>query len=132
MYVAGGNRPVAAALDLPYDQTISGHPGLAQRMQITKVSGGCGRGPPRGGRKMKTKLLALLLLAGSCAFAGTHFFFGVGVGPAYGYYAPPPPPPPPVVAYAPAPGPGYTWIAGYWHPAGPRWNWRAGYWAPRP
>ncbi len=81
---------------------------------------------------MKTKFMALLLLASSSMFAGGRFFFGVGVGgPGYGYYAPPPPPP--VVAYAaPAPGPGYTWINGYYYPVGPRWTWRAGYWAPRP
>lgn len=85
---------------------------------------------------MKTKLMALLLVASSSMFAGGRFFFGVGVaaGPGYGYgYYAPPPPPPPVVSYAvPAPGPGYSWINGYYYPAGPRWAWRAGYWAPRP
>ena len=90
---------------------------------------------------MKTKLLALLLLAGSAAFAAPRFFFGIGVGPAFGYYAPPPPvyaAPPPVYAapyaYAApvAAGPGYAWIGGYWYPAGGSWAWRAGYWAPRP
>ncbi len=78
---------------------------------------------------MKTKLLALLLLAGGSMFAHTSFSIGIGVGvPAY--Y----PPPAPVVAYAPPPypGPGYTWVDGYWYPAGPRWAWRAGYWAPAP
>jgi hypothetical protein len=81
---------------------------------------------------MKTKLLAIFLLAGSSLFAGTRVFFGVGVGPAYGYYAAPPPPPP-VVSYAPAyPGPAYSWVGGYYYPSGPRWAWRAGYWAPRP
>ena len=56
---------------------------------------------------MKTKLLALLFLVGSAAFAGPRIAIGVGIGPigvgvapAYGYYAPPPP----AVAYvAPAP-----------------------------
>lgn len=82
---------------------------------------------------MKTKLLALLLLAGSSLFAGTRVFFGVGIGPGYGYYAAPPPPPPVVSYAAPAyPGPGYGWVNGYYYPAGPRWSWRAGYWAPRP
>ena len=82
---------------------------------------------------MKTKLLALLLLAGSSMFAGTRVFFGVGFGgPGYGYYAPPPPPPVAYVAPAPYPGPGYAWINGYYYPVGPRWSWRAGYWAPRP
>lgn len=81
---------------------------------------------------MKIKLLALLLLAGSAAFAGPRFFFGIGVGP--GYYAPPPPVYAAPYAYAPpvAPGPGYAWIGGYWYPAGASWAWRAGYWAPRP
>ncbi len=78
---------------------------------------------------MKTKLLALLLLAGSCAFAAPAVVFGVGIGG--GYIAPPPPP----VVYAPAPyayRPGFTWIAGYWYPVGPRYYWRAGYWARPP
>jgi hypothetical protein len=81
---------------------------------------------------MKTKLIALMLLLGSSAFAA-HFSFGIGIGPAWGYYAAPPPPPP-VYAYAPpvAPYPGYTWIAGYWYPVGPRWYWRAGYWTRPP
>lgn len=80
---------------------------------------------------MKTKLLVLLMLAGGCVFAGTHFSIGVGIGvPGY-YYAPPPPP---VVAYAPppCPGPGYSWVGGYWYPVGPRYSWRAGYWARPP
>ena len=58
---------------------------------------------------MKTKLLALLFLVGSAAFAAPRVVVGVGVGPvgvgvgvapAYGYYAPPAP----AAAYvAPAP-----------------------------
>jgi hypothetical protein len=87
---------------------------------------------------MKTKLFAILLLAGSSLFARTHIAIGVGFG-GYGYYPPPPvavyaPPPAPYVGYAvPAyPGPGYTWIDGYYYPVGPRWAWRAGYWARRP
>lgn len=73
---------------------------------------------------MKTKLLALVLLAGSAVFAKTHVFVGIGIGP---------PPPPPVVAYvSPCPGPGYTWIQGYWYPVGPRYVWRPGYWARPP
>lgn len=81
---------------------------------------------------MKTKLLAIFLLAGSSMFARTHFSIGVGIGvPAYGYYAPAYVAPPPPVAYVPpCPGPGYTWVAGYWYPVGPRSYWRAGYWAP--
>lgn len=85
---------------------------------------------------MKTKLLALFLLAGSSLFAGPRVFFGFGVGGgAYGGYYVATPPPPPVVTYAPAPyaaAPGYSWVGGYWYPAGPRWSWHAGYWARRP
>ena len=81
---------------------------------------------------MKTKLLALVLLAGGSLFAGPRVFVGVGVGGfGYGYYAAPPPPP--VVAYAPPYArPGYAWVSGYWYPAGPRYAWRAGYWARPP
>jgi hypothetical protein len=71
---------------------------------------------------MKTKLLALVLLAGASAFAGPRVFVGFGV-----------PAPAPVVAYAtPAPGPGYTFVAGYYYPVGPRHFWRPGYWARAP
>lgn len=74
---------------------------------------------------MKTKLLGLMFLVGSAAFAGPRVFVGVGVPFA--------PPPMPVVAYVPpAPGPGYAWINGYYVPSGPRYSWHAGYWAPRP
>jgi hypothetical protein len=74
---------------------------------------------------MKTKLLALMFLVGSAAFAGPRVFFGVGVG---GYA--PVPPPPPVVVY----GPHYGY-RGYWGPrrywVGPRYYGRRyypGYW----
>jgi len=77
---------------------------------------------------MKLKLAALLLLAGSAAFAGPRVFVGIGVGP--GYYAPPPAP---MVAYVPPrPAVGYTWVGGYWYPAGPRYAWHGGYWARPP
>ena len=86
---------------------------------------------------MKTKLLAVLLLAGASAFARPHVFIGVGLGFRPVYVAPP------VVAVAapvavapayvpPAPGPGYAWIAGYSYPVGAGWGWHAGYWARRP
>ena len=84
---------------------------------------------------MKTKLLAVLLLASSSMFADTRFFFGIGVGSHYGprYYAAPPPV---VRYYAPVrpvyPGAGYTWVDGYYYPVGPRYVWREGYWARRP
>jgi len=86
---------------------------------------------------MKTKLLVLLLMAGSSMFAATHFSFGVSVG-GYPYYAPRPvavyaAPPAPVYEYAtPAPGPGYYWVNGYWYPNGARYAWRGGYWARPP
>ncbi|HEX4168418.1 MAG TPA: hypothetical protein VHZ55_23390 [Bryobacteraceae bacterium] len=87
---------------------------------------------------MKSKLLALFLLAGSSVFAGTHFAFGVGFGAGPGYYAPPAPivtyaAPPPVVYAAPTyVRPGYSWVGGYWYPSGPRYVWHAGYWARPP
>lgn len=72
---------------------------------------------------MKTKLLAVALLAGGSLFAAPRVYVGIGLGA-----------PPPVVAYAapPAPGPGYSWVGGYWYPYGARWAWRAGYWARPP
>src|ERR1039457_3182096 len=55
------------------------------------------------GGVMKTKLLAVLLLAGSSLFAAPRVVVGIGVG---GYVGPAP-----VVAYAPpAPGPVYAWV----------------------
>jgi hypothetical protein len=70
---------------------------------------------------MKKKLLALLLVAGSSAFAGVRFGVGVNIGvPAYAVPGP--------VAFAgppPAPGPGYVWVDGYNGPTG----FVAGYWA---
>jgi hypothetical protein len=81
---------------------------------------------------MKAKLLTLMFLVGTAAFAGPRVFFGVGVGVG-GYPVAVAPPPPPVVAYAPpAPGPGYAWVNGYYVPAGPRYAWHAGYWARPP
>lgn len=59
---------------------------------------------------MKTKLLAVLLLAGSSLFASPAVVVGVGFGPRY--FAPRPVP---IVAYRPpCPGPGYVWANGYW------------------
>jgi hypothetical protein len=72
---------------------------------------------------MKSKLFALMLLAGGSLFAETHFSIGVGVG-APGYY-----PGPAAVVVAgrpPYPGPGYEWVDGYYAPTG---GWVAGYWA---
>lgn len=82
---------------------------------------------------MKTKLLALVLLAAGSAF-GARFGFSVGVGLPYpGYYAPPPVVAP--YAYAPygvAPGYGYTWISPYYYPYAGGWRWHAGYWGRPP
>jgi len=82
---------------------------------------------------MKSKLLALFLLAGSSLLAGPRVFVGIGLGGG-GYVVAPPPP---VYTYsyvapAPAPGPGYYWIGGYYYPSAGRYLWRPGYWARRP
>jgi hypothetical protein len=80
---------------------------------------------------MKTRLFALVLLAGSSLLAQPRFYVGARIGypapaPVYMYAAPPAP----LVSYAtPAPGPGYSWVGGYWYPAGARYSWHAGYWA---
>jgi hypothetical protein len=87
---------------------------------------------------MKSKLLALFLLAGGTLMAGTHFSFGIGVGPgyygpryyapAYGYYQPSYYVAPPAYYYPPVyPGPGY--ISGYWVGVGPRRVWHRGYYS---
>lgn len=70
---------------------------------------------------MKSKLLAVLLLAGSSLFAAPAVVVGIGVAP----------PVVPVAAYvARAPGPGYAWVGGHWYPAGARYGWHArAYWA---
>src|ERR1041385_8347373 len=73
---------------------------------------------------MKTKLLALALLAGGSMFAQTRFSIGVGVGPSY---------PAPVYAYrAPRPGPDFVWVEGHWVRAGFRNRWIPGYWTRQP
>lgn len=79
---------------------------------------------------MKTRLIAVALLAGSSLFAQVRFYAGARIG----YRVPAPvamyaAPPAPLVTYAtPMPGPGYTFVGGYWYPAGPRYAWHAGYW----
>jgi hypothetical protein len=71
---------------------------------------------------MKTKLLAVLLFAGSALFAAPAVVVGVGVGA-----------PVPVAAYVGrAPGPGYVWVGGYRYPVGAGYGWHAGYWARPP
>jgi hypothetical protein len=79
---------------------------------------------------MKTKLLAMMLLAGSSMFAETRLSVGVGFGGhGGGYYQAPP-------AYAsnipPCPGPGYTWVDGYWSQDYGRSVWVSGYWYRQP
>jgi hypothetical protein len=75
--------------------------------------------------KMKTKLLALVLLAAGSMFAGTRVVVGVGVGGYYpGYYAAPAPVVAPVYV-----GPRYVYSRPYW--VGPRYfghRYYRGYW----
>ena len=74
---------------------------------------------------MKTKLMALLLMAGGSVFAQSGFSIGVHIG-APGYYRPAPAPVV-VAAYRTVrPGPGYIWIDPYQDGYGHRFN---GYWA---
>jgi hypothetical protein len=76
---------------------------------------------------MKSKLLALALLAGTSVFAAPAV--GIGVGIELGA----PPPPPHVRVVRPVmPGPGYVWVNGFYEPVGGQYRWREGYWASRP
>ena len=89
---------------------------------------------------MKTKLLAMVLLAGGSLYAEGRVSIGVSIGgPAYygpgynarSYYLPPPPAP--LYTYmAPSPGRGFAWVGGYWSPAGARYQWQPGYWTRPP
>ena len=79
---------------------------------------------------MKTKLLAMMLLAGGSMFAETRFSIGIGFGGhGAGFYQPPP-------SYAsiipPCPGPDYTWVDGYWSQDYGRATWVDGYWYRQP
>jgi len=69
---------------------------------------------------MKTKLLAMMLLAGGSMFAQTRFSVGIGFNQ-----------PAPVYAsnIPPCPGPGYTWVDGYWSQNYGQPVWIAGYWS---
>jgi hypothetical protein len=75
---------------------------------------------------MKTKLLAMMLLAGGSMFAQTRFSVGIGFGGGGDFYRPTP-------AYAsnipPCPGPDYTWVDGYWSQGYGGDSWVAGYWS---
>jgi hypothetical protein len=79
---------------------------------------------------MKTKLMAMALLAAGSMFAQTRFSVGISVGGhGHGYYAPVAP----VRAFVPVrPGLDYDWVEGYW--VRDRWNarWVPGYWVRRP
>ncbi|MDP9115141.1 MAG: hypothetical protein M3O20_15845 [Acidobacteriota bacterium] len=55
---------------------------------------------------MKTKVLAIMLLAGGMVFAQPRFAVGIGFNQAPAGYA---------TNIPPCPGPGYTWMNGYWH-----------------
>jgi hypothetical protein len=62
---------------------------------------------------MKTKLMAVALLAGGALFAQPRVSIGVSIG---GGYVPRPvyAAPAPVYYMPPCPGPGYQWVNGYW------------------
>ena len=55
---------------------------------------------------MKTKLLAVMLLAGGALFAQPRISVGVGFNQGPAVYA---------SNIPPCPGPGYTWVNGYWN-----------------
>jgi len=78
---------------------------------------------------MKTKLLAMMLLAGGSMFAQSRFSVGIGFGGGGNFNQPPP-------AYAsnipPCPGPDYTWVDGYWAQGYGGETWVAGYWSRQP
>jgi hypothetical protein len=75
---------------------------------------------------MKTKLIALAILAGSSMFAQSRLSVGIQVGGyGQGYYDGAP-------VYAsdipPCPGPDYDWVDGYWSQDYGRRSWIAGSW----
>src|SRR5262249_53740204 len=73
---------------------------------------------------MKTKLIAVLLVAGGSVFAQTRFSIGVHVGAPD--YRPTPAPVAVMASRPPCPGAGYVWVDGYYDGYG---NWFDGYWA---
>jgi hypothetical protein len=80
---------------------------------------------------MKSKLLALALLAGGSMFAETRFSIGIHIGGnSPGYYAPAPQRY--VAARPPCPGPDYFWTDGYWDQGHGRRIWVNGYWNRQP
>ena len=81
---------------------------------------------------MKSKLLAVLFLAGGSLFGGVSVGVGVNFG-GPGYFVPPPPPPRAAYYGRPAiPGPGYVWINGFWNLNRGHYAWQNGYWARPP
>ena len=76
---------------------------------------------------MKTKLMALALLAGGAMFAQPRVSIGIGIGG----YAPQAYAPVPVASYMPpCPGPNYDWVDGYWSADRGRNVWVSGFWQP--
>jgi hypothetical protein len=75
-----------------------------------------------GGKIMKSKLLAIALLAGGTLFGQVSL--GIRIGP--------PPPPRVVRVQPPAPGPGWVRVQGYWYPVNGRYVWHEGYWSRPP
>ena len=77
---------------------------------------------------MKTKLIAMALLAAGSMFAETHFSVGINLGGhAPAYYAPVP-----VQTFVPArPGWDYDWVDGYWAQNHSRRMWVPGSWVRR-
>ena len=70
---------------------------------------------------MRSKFLALMLLAGASAFGQ------VSIGVMIGH----PPPPPRVVeveVMPPSPAPECLWVEGYWFPVGNHYKWHPAYW----
>jgi hypothetical protein len=63
---------------------------------------------------MKSKLLAIFLMAGSSLFARGHFSVGIGVGVGGYYPAPPPVVYAPAPVYAAPPFAGAIWVAPRW------------------
>jgi len=73
----------------------------------------------RGDKKMKKKILAGLLLAGSTMFAAPRISFGIGIEvPAPVVVVAPPV----YAAVPPCPGPGYVFVDGVWRFGGPGWR----------
>src|SRR2546427_7329129 len=72
-------------------------------------------------RQVKTKLLALLLVAGATLLGEVSI--GIRIGP---------PPPQRVMVVPRSPGPEFFWVEGYWYPVGNHYKWHDGYWTRPP